>query len=66
MIVYRIDLQQKKPNRPNTGSVEESKLIEYKESVNVKLTIDGKTITARKQETVLQCALRHDISIPNL
>jgi len=32
----------------------------------VKLTIDGKTVTARKGETVLDCALRHDISIPHL
>lgn len=32
----------------------------------MKLTIDGKTVTARKGETVLDCALRHDISIPHL
>ena len=32
----------------------------------MKLTIDGKTITAKKAETVLECALRHDILIPHL
>jgi len=32
----------------------------------VKLTIDGKPVTAREGETVLDCALRHDISIPHL
>lgn len=32
----------------------------------MKLTIDGKTVNARKGETVLQCALRYDISIPHL
>lgn len=32
----------------------------------MKLTIDGKTVVAKKGETVLDCALRHDISIPHL
>jgi len=32
----------------------------------LKLTIDGKTIKAKAGETVLQCALRHDIAIPHL
>ena len=32
----------------------------------MKLTIDGKTVTAKEGETVLECALRHDISIPHL
>jgi len=32
----------------------------------VKLTIDGKTVTADKEETILQCALRHNVSIPHL
>lgn len=32
----------------------------------MKLTIDGKTVTAKKDETILECALRHDISIPHL
>ncbi|MHC4630040.1 MAG: sulfide/dihydroorotate dehydrogenase-like FAD/NAD-binding protein [Planctomycetota bacterium] len=32
----------------------------------MKLTIDRKAVTAKKDETVLQCALRHDISIPHL
>jgi len=32
----------------------------------VKLTIDGKTVTAQDGETVLECALRHDIAIPHL
>ena len=32
----------------------------------MKLTIDGKTVTADKEETILQCALRHDVSIPHL
>jgi len=32
----------------------------------VKLSIDGKTVTAREGETVLDCALRYDISIPHL
>lgn len=35
-------------------------------SVSVSLAIDGKTVTARRDETVLQCALRHDIFIPHL
>ncbi len=30
------------------------------------LTIDGKAITARDGESVLDCALRHDIAIPHL
>ncbi len=30
------------------------------------LTIDGKAVTTRDGETVLQCALRNDISIPHL
>ncbi|MDP2895669.1 MAG: sulfide/dihydroorotate dehydrogenase-like FAD/NAD-binding protein [bacterium] len=32
----------------------------------MKLTIDGKTVSAREGETILDCALRHDISIPHL
>ncbi|MHC4173630.1 MAG: sulfide/dihydroorotate dehydrogenase-like FAD/NAD-binding protein [Planctomycetota bacterium] len=32
----------------------------------MKLTIDRKTVTAKKAETILECALRHDISIPHL
>ncbi len=32
----------------------------------MKLTIDGKIVTADKGETVLECALRHDILIPHL
>ncbi len=32
----------------------------------MKLTIDGKTLSAREGETILDCALRHDISIPHL
>ncbi len=32
----------------------------------MKLIIDDRTITAKKGETVLQCALRHNISIPHL
>lgn len=32
----------------------------------MRLTIDGKTVTAEKGETILKCALRHDISIPHL
>ena len=32
----------------------------------MKLTIDGKTVTAEKGQTVLECALRHNISIPHL
>jgi NADH dehydrogenase/NADH:ubiquinone oxidoreductase subunit G/NAD(P)H-flavin reductase len=32
----------------------------------VKLTIDGKPVSAKKGETILDCALRHDISIPHL
>ncbi len=32
----------------------------------MKLTIDGKTVTAKKEETILQCALRHEVSIPHL
>ena len=34
--------------------------------MSVSLAIDGKTVTARRDETVLQCALRHDIFIPHL
>jgi predicted molibdopterin-dependent oxidoreductase YjgC len=30
------------------------------------LTINGRSLTAREGETVLECALRHDISIPHL
>jgi NAD(P)H-flavin reductase/ferredoxin len=32
----------------------------------VKLTIDGKTVTAKKGQTVLECARENDISIPSL
>ena len=32
----------------------------------MKLTIDGKTVSAEKGDTVLQCALRNNISIPHL
>jgi len=32
----------------------------------VKLTIDEKKVAAREGETILECALRHDISIPHL
>ena len=32
----------------------------------MKLTIDSKTVEAREGETVMQCALRNDISIPHL
>jgi len=32
----------------------------------VKLTIDDRTVTAKKGETVLQCALRNNIAIPHL
>ncbi len=32
----------------------------------MKITIDGKTIDAEKGETILACALRHDIQIPHL
>jgi len=32
----------------------------------VKLTIDGKTVTANKGESILECALRNDIQIPHL
>jgi NADH dehydrogenase/NADH:ubiquinone oxidoreductase subunit G/NAD(P)H-flavin reductase len=32
----------------------------------VKLTIDGKTVTAKKGQTVLECATENDISIPSL
>lgn len=34
--------------------------------VSVTLTIDGKTVTAQQGESILQCALRHDIDIPHL
>jgi NADH dehydrogenase/NADH:ubiquinone oxidoreductase subunit G len=37
-----------------------------KGSVEVKLTIDGKTVTAKKGQTILECALKNDISIPHL
>lgn len=32
----------------------------------MKLTIDGKTIKGKEGESLLQCALRHDIAIPHL
>jgi NADH dehydrogenase/NADH:ubiquinone oxidoreductase subunit G len=32
----------------------------------VKLTIDGQSVTAKKGQTVLECAKENDISIPNL
>jgi len=32
----------------------------------VKLTIDGNTVSAKHGETILECALRHNISIPHL
>ncbi len=32
----------------------------------MKLTIDEKSVTAQKGETILECALRHDIAIPRL
>ncbi len=32
----------------------------------MKVTIDDRTVTAKKGETVLQCALRHNVSIPHL
>ena len=32
----------------------------------MKLIMDGKTVTATEGETILNCALRHDISIPHL
>ena len=32
----------------------------------MKLNINGKSVTAKKGETILQCALRHDIFIPRL
>jgi NADH dehydrogenase/NADH:ubiquinone oxidoreductase subunit G/NAD(P)H-flavin reductase len=32
----------------------------------VKLTIDGKSVTAKKGQTVLECAAENDISIPSL
>lgn len=32
----------------------------------MQLTIDGKTVTARDGESVLQCALRHRINVPRL
>ena len=32
----------------------------------MKLTIDGKSVTAEKGQTVLECALENDISIPHL
>ena len=32
----------------------------------MELTIDGKTVTAKQGQTVLECAKRSDISIPNL
>ena len=34
--------------------------------MSVTLTIDGKTVTAEKGQTILQCALQNDISIPHL
>ncbi|HUV63766.1 MAG TPA: 2Fe-2S iron-sulfur cluster-binding protein, partial [Sedimentisphaerales bacterium] len=32
----------------------------------MKLTIDGQSVTAEKGQTVLECALENDISIPHL
>ena len=32
----------------------------------MKLNINGKTVTAKEGETVLECALRHDITVPRL
>lgn len=32
----------------------------------MQLTIDNRTVTARSGESILQCALRHEISIPHL
>ena len=34
--------------------------------MSVSFTIDGKSITAQEGETILECALHHDIFIPNL